>query len=180
MRRLRVAWRAASAALGILLAAATSVGAAEKRIVTDAAGRRVEVPTRIERVYAAGGPASLLVYALAPEKLLGWVRPLTPDERAYPSARFAELPDARPADRAGNTAVSRSCSARGRTSSSTTVPSRRPTCRWRIGCNSRRGSRTSFSMAASPPFRRALAAWAICSEARTGGGAGPLRGARAD
>ena len=104
MRRSRRARRAASAALGILLAAATSVGAAEKRIVTDAAGRRVEVPTRIERVYAAGGPASLLVYALAPEKLLGWVRPLTPDERAYLPPRFAELPTLGRLTGRGNTA----------------------------------------------------------------------------
>ena len=48
----------------------------------DSAGRRVEVPAKISRVFVAGGPASVFVYTLAPEKLLGWNRPLTPEERA--------------------------------------------------------------------------------------------------
>jgi iron complex transport system substrate-binding protein len=66
--------------------------AAEKRVVQDSAGRRVEVPARIERVFAAGGPASVFVYSFAPEKLLGWTSPLSPEERAYVPARYAELP----------------------------------------------------------------------------------------
>ena len=43
------------------------VFAADKRTVVDSAGRRIEVPAKIERVFAAGGPASVVVYTLAPE-----------------------------------------------------------------------------------------------------------------
>ena len=52
----------------------------------------MEVPAKIERVFAAGGPASIFMYTLAPEKLLGWTSPLTPDERAYIPAPYAGLP----------------------------------------------------------------------------------------
>jgi ABC-type Fe3+-hydroxamate transport system substrate-binding protein len=40
--------------------------------ITDASGRGVALPAKIERVYAAGPPASVLVVAIAPEKLIGW------------------------------------------------------------------------------------------------------------
>lgn len=46
--------------------------AAPAREVIDSAGRKVEVPDRIERIMAAGPPASVLVYMLAPEKMIGW------------------------------------------------------------------------------------------------------------
>src|SRR5262245_6026437 len=66
--------------------------AADKRTVVDSAGRLVEVPRKIERVFAAGGPASIFMYTLAPEKLLGWNSPLTPEERAYIPTPYAGLP----------------------------------------------------------------------------------------
>ena len=47
----------------VLLASPPSLAA--RRVVTDSAGRRVEIPERVERVYAAGVPASIVVYALA-------------------------------------------------------------------------------------------------------------------
>ena len=40
--------------------------------VTDSAGRHVTIPSAIQRVMPAGPPAALLLYALAPEKLIGW------------------------------------------------------------------------------------------------------------
>ena len=46
--------------------------AAVAREIIDSAGRKVEVPDRIERVMAAGPPASILLYMLAPEKMIGW------------------------------------------------------------------------------------------------------------
>ena len=60
--------------------------------MVDSAGRRVEVPRRIERVFAAGSLATVLLYTLAPDRLLGWFRPLTLGEREYLPARFTELP----------------------------------------------------------------------------------------
>ena len=40
--------------------------------VIDSAGRHVTIPTAIQRVMPAGPPAAILLYALAPEKLIGW------------------------------------------------------------------------------------------------------------
>jgi iron complex transport system substrate-binding protein len=83
-------WAAACAVS--LLALFTEATAADKRVVVDSAGRKVEVPAKINRVFAAGGPASVFIYAIAPEKLLGWNRPLTSGERAYIPSRYANLP----------------------------------------------------------------------------------------
>ncbi len=63
------------------------------RTVEDSAGRKVEVPDRIERVYAAGPPASILVYVLAPEKLLGWSRALREAEKPYIAQPYRNLPE---------------------------------------------------------------------------------------
>jgi iron complex transport system substrate-binding protein len=86
----------------VLLVSPPSLAA--RRVVTDSAGRRVEIPERVERVYAAGVPASIVVYALAPDKLLGWNRELTPAERALLPARYAELPAVGRLTGRGNTA----------------------------------------------------------------------------
>ena len=80
------------------------VFAADKRTVVDSAGRRIEVPAKIERVFAAGGPASVFVYTLAPEKLIGWTSPLTPEERAYIPAPYTGLPTLGRLTGRGNTA----------------------------------------------------------------------------
>lgn len=63
--------------------------AAEARTITDAAGRKVDIPDTITRVLAAGPPASVLTYVLAPDKLAGWVREPTAEQKAYlmPSVR---------------------------------------------------------------------------------------------
>ena len=47
------------------------VATAQARTITDSAGRVVEIPDEVTRVFAAGPPASILVYALKPEALLG-------------------------------------------------------------------------------------------------------------
>ncbi len=82
----------ALAALLASLAAAGAPAAADPRLVVDAAGRRVAVPATVTRVFAAGGPASIFLYTLAPEKLLGWNRALSPEEQAFLPPRFAALP----------------------------------------------------------------------------------------
>lgn len=55
----------------------------EAKPFTDAAGRTVELPDHIGKVLAAGPPASVLIYAIAPEKLAGWVREPKADEKPY-------------------------------------------------------------------------------------------------
>jgi iron complex transport system substrate-binding protein len=62
------------------------------RTVTDSAGRKVDVPDRIERVFAAGPPASILLYMLAPEKMTGWPNPPTAEERPYIAPQYRDLP----------------------------------------------------------------------------------------
>jgi iron complex transport system substrate-binding protein len=77
--------------VGIL--ASTTLADADARTVTDSAGRRVEVPDRVGRVFAAGPPASVLVYAVAPEKIAGWSRAATPAERDYLAEPYRDLPE---------------------------------------------------------------------------------------
>ena len=83
--------RAIAAVAGCAVFLATGV-AGDTRSFTDAAGRRVQVPVRASRVMAAGPPAAILVYAVAPETLLGWTRPLSEAERAYLPAPYVQLP----------------------------------------------------------------------------------------
>ena len=58
----------------------------------DWAERYVVVPDRVGRVMTANPAADVLVFVLAPEKLLGWSAPLTRGQRAYIPAKFARLP----------------------------------------------------------------------------------------
>lgn len=67
-------------------------GLAQARPVIDAAGRRVELPDRIERVLAAGPPAAVLLYSLAPGKMIGWPRAPKPAESAFLTPEAAALP----------------------------------------------------------------------------------------
>ena len=64
----------------------------EARTISDSAGRKVDVPEKIEKVFAAGPPASILLYILAPEKMTGWPNPPTPEERAYIAPQYRDLP----------------------------------------------------------------------------------------
>jgi len=63
------------------------------RTVTDSAGRRVEIPENVSRVLAAGPPASILLYTLAPEKLIGWVRTPSPSEKVFLQQSVRDLPE---------------------------------------------------------------------------------------
>ena len=65
----------------------------DARTVRDSAGRIVEIPDRVERVFAAGPPASILVYALKPEALLGWPRRLRDYEKPYIARPWRDLPE---------------------------------------------------------------------------------------
>ncbi|HTS84741.1 MAG TPA: iron ABC transporter substrate-binding protein [Usitatibacter sp.] len=76
--------------LAVLALASPALAARE---FTDDAGRKVTLPDRIERVYAAGPPASVLVLALAPDKLIGWTRHFRDDESQWVPKKYAELPE---------------------------------------------------------------------------------------
>lgn len=83
---------ARAAALAAAGGWAAPVVAQVARAVVDDAGRTVRVPARSARVFAAGPPASILVFAVAPDALLGWTTPFRPSERAFVAAKYADLP----------------------------------------------------------------------------------------
>jgi iron complex transport system substrate-binding protein len=66
---------------------------APARTITDSAGRRVEVPDRIGRVFAAGPPASALLYVLAPQTMIGWVRAPRDVEKPFLLPAVHALPE---------------------------------------------------------------------------------------
>jgi iron complex transport system substrate-binding protein len=61
-------------------------------------------PAKVEQVYAAGPPASVLVFAIAPDKLNGWTRAMRPNEAAFFAERYAQLPELGRLTGRGNTA----------------------------------------------------------------------------
>jgi len=75
-----------------LLAMGPNAEGVAARMVTDSAGRRVEVPDRIERVFPAGPPAMVFLYVLAPQRLIGWTRGFRGDEADYVAAPYRDLP----------------------------------------------------------------------------------------
>ena len=77
----------------ILGLALTLAAPAWARTVTDSAGRVVEVPDEVDTVFAAGPPASVLVYVMKPEALTGWPRALYPEEEAYIAEPYRDLPE---------------------------------------------------------------------------------------
>src|SRR5262245_33271235 len=76
-----------------LLASTVALAQDAARSVTDSAGRRVEIPNKVSRVLAAGPPASILLYTLAPEKMIGWVRTPSPAEKDFLLESVRELPE---------------------------------------------------------------------------------------
>src|SRR6516225_6224018 len=58
----------------------------------DAAERYVVVPDRVSRVMTVSQPADVLVFVLAPDKLMNWSTPLARARRAYLPAKLARLP----------------------------------------------------------------------------------------
>jgi iron complex transport system substrate-binding protein len=61
--------------------------------IEDSAGRLVTIPDRVERVMAAGPPASVLLYVLAPEKMIGWTAAPRPNEREFLLPSVRDLPE---------------------------------------------------------------------------------------
>lgn len=90
-------------ALFLLLALAPLAAAAAREFIDDA-GRRVMLPDRVERVYASGPPASVLVFALAPDTLIGWTRAFRGDESQWIAPKYAQLPELGRLTGRGNTA----------------------------------------------------------------------------
>ena len=99
MQLLRTSIGAWLSGIAVLLLA--SVMPASARSVVDATGRTVEIPERIERVMPAGPPAAVLIYTLAPEKMIGWPRKPSAEARAFLDSAAADRPELPPLLRDG-------------------------------------------------------------------------------
>jgi iron complex transport system substrate-binding protein len=84
-------WWSAAGFAALALALIPLAAPAQTRF-TDDGGRTVTLPAQIERVLPAGPPASADLLIVAPEKLVGLTRALTPAEAAFLPARFSKLP----------------------------------------------------------------------------------------
>ena len=79
--------------LSIMLAAVMLAQPVSAREVTDSAGRSVEIPDTVNTVFAAGPPAAILLYVLAPDTMTGWPRALREGERPYIAEAYRDLPE---------------------------------------------------------------------------------------
>jgi iron complex transport system substrate-binding protein len=67
-------------------AAATFSPRLARAAVTDASGRAISIPEKVERVFAAGPPAAILLYTFAPDLLIGWTRNHDSEQCEFPAA----------------------------------------------------------------------------------------------
>ena len=58
----------------------------------DDSGRRVELPSSVARVLPAGPPAAAFLYAVAPQRMLGWAHEPGGRDRGYIARPYAALP----------------------------------------------------------------------------------------
>lgn len=70
----------------------SSVPAEQSKKITDMMGRECKVPTTISRIYGADPTASLLIYTITPEKLVGWNYKFNDAEKAYILPGYRNLP----------------------------------------------------------------------------------------
>ncbi|HEY2875905.1 MAG TPA: iron ABC transporter substrate-binding protein [Reyranella sp.] len=66
---------------------------AQTRTVVDSAKRSVTLPAKIDKVFVAGPPASVLAYVLAPDAMVGWIRAPSPAEKEFLAAPARDLPE---------------------------------------------------------------------------------------
>jgi iron complex transport system substrate-binding protein len=71
--------------------------------VTDDGGRTITIPDKVNRVFAAGPPASILLYTFAPELLLGWTRAPEPAQCQFLGAGACDKPEVGRLTGRGNT-----------------------------------------------------------------------------
>lgn len=83
--------RAAVWLLGAWLVSSSLPVFAQESFVDDA-GRQVTLPAAVDKVLAAGAPAEVLLYTLAPEKLAGRNMTPSPAALAFVPPRFRSLP----------------------------------------------------------------------------------------
>jgi len=78
---------------GLLAQPAGAQGQNKGRSVVDSARRTVVLPDKISRVFVAGPPASVLVYVLAPDAMVGWMRQPSAAEKEFLIQAVRDLPE---------------------------------------------------------------------------------------
>lgn len=63
-----------------------------KRVIVDDAGRRLEIPEKIDRVFTTGLISSIFLYTLAPDKMIGWNNDLSEGAYTYIPETYSSLP----------------------------------------------------------------------------------------
>lgn len=71
---------------------AEPVSKIQTRMITDMAGRRVEIPREISKVYSTGQPGVVALYTINPDMLLGWCLKPAREEAEYINAKYLGLP----------------------------------------------------------------------------------------
>ncbi len=74
----------------LLLGGAAPARAGEVR---DSAGRQVRLPDGVSKIFAAGGPAAVVVYVLRPDAMMGWPRAMRSEEKPYVVPSVRDLPE---------------------------------------------------------------------------------------
>ena len=61
-------------------------------VITDSAGREVEIPKNIQRIAPSGPLAQIVLYTVAPDKLVGWSIDLSDAQKEYIPEKYWDLP----------------------------------------------------------------------------------------
>ena len=77
---------------GLAAAALTAPRRGFAASTVDATGRTITASEHVARVYPAGPPAAIELYTLAPDLLIGWLEPITPQEREFLLPEIAARP----------------------------------------------------------------------------------------
>jgi iron complex transport system substrate-binding protein len=85
-------FRSQAASVTVLILSMLFIGPSQAAEFVDSAGRHVTLPDRIDRVMPADMAGALLIFALAPDKLIGWNEALSPLQKAYLPAKYRRLP----------------------------------------------------------------------------------------
>jgi iron complex transport system substrate-binding protein len=78
-------------------------GLARAATLTDSAGRAITIPDKVERIFPAGPPASILLYTFAPDLFLGWTRRPEPAACEFMGAGACDKPEVGRLTGRGNT-----------------------------------------------------------------------------
>lgn len=63
------------------------------REISDMAGRKLEVPKKINKLMSTDSVGAIIIYSLSPDKLVGWNYDLREEEKQYINEKYHDLPN---------------------------------------------------------------------------------------